>query len=139
MEINVFNQYPNEIVFDFSKIIIEFSNYFKIDKSVSVILVDEESIKDINKEYRGIDRATDVISFEEDEEDYLGDIFICIDKVYEQALSYGHSNEREFAFLLVHGLLHLQGYDHNDPVEEKAMFDKQDEILNELNYRRENL
>ena len=139
MEINVFNQYPNEIVFDFSKIIIEFSNYFKIDKSVSVILVDEESIKDINKEDRGIDRATDVISFEEDEEDYLGDIFICIDKVYEQALSYGHSNEREFAFLLVHGLLHLQGYDHNDPVEEKAMFDKQDEILNELNYRRENL
>lgn len=139
MEINVFNQYPNEIVFDFLRIIIEFSNYFKIDKSVSVILVDEESIKDINKEYRGIDRATDVISFEEDEEDYLGDIFICIDKVYEQALSYGHSNEREFAFLLVHGLLHLQGYDHNDPDEEKAMFDKQDEILNELNYRRENL
>lgn len=139
MEINVFNQYPNEIIFDFSKIIIEFSNYFKIDKSVSVILVDEESIKDINKEYRGIDRATDVISFEEDEEDYLGDIFICIDKVYEQALSYGHSNEREFAFLLVHGLLHLQGYDHNDPDEEKAMFDKQDEILNELNYRRESL
>ena len=139
MEINIFNQYPENISFDFDKIITDVSNYFQINKSVSLILVDEESIQNINKEYRGLDRATDVISFEEDEEDYLGDIFICIDKVYEQALSYQHSNEREFAFLLIHGLLHLQGYDHNNPEEEKAMFNKQDEILNELNYRREKI
>ena len=93
----------------------------------------------MNKEYRGLDRPTDVISFEEtDEEDenYLGDIFICIDKVYEQAKSYEHSNEREFAFLLLHGILHLSGYDHIEKEDEIIMFNKQDELLEKLGFRR---
>ena len=87
----------------------------------NVIIINNEEIHKINKEYRGIDRPTDVISFAlEDykdikyENDYrvLGDIYISIDKVKEQAKEYGHSEKRELAFLAVHGLLHLLGYDH---------------------------
>ena len=109
---------------------------FKTLKDVSLILVDLDEIHNINLQYRHLDRPTDVISFEEDEEDYLGEIFICIDKVYSQALEYSHSNEREFAFLLCHGLLHLHGYDHMNEKDEKEMFDLQDEILNETEYKR---
>ena len=104
----------------------------------SVIIVDNKRIHEINKEYRGIDRPTDVISFAlEDSEDVnienyriLGDIYISIDKVKEQAKTYGHSEKRELAFLTVHGFLHLLGYDHMKPEEEKVMFGKQEEILN---------
>ena len=99
--------------------------------------MDNEYIHKINKEYRGVDRPTDVISFAlEDEPDIkldhriLGDIYISIDKVKEQAKEYGHSEKRELAFLAVHGLLHLLGYDHMKKEEEKIMFDKQEMILN---------
>ena len=86
----------------------------------NVIIVDNEYIHKLNKEYRGIDRPTDVISFAlEDSEDIkyedfrlLGDIYISIDKAKEQAEEYGHSFKREICFLAVHGLLHLLGYDH---------------------------
>ena len=90
----------------------------------------------MNLDFRNIDRPTDVLSFEEQEDDYLGEIFICDEKVYEQAQSYGHSNEREFAFLLTHGLLHLLGYDHIEKEDEVIMFKKQDELLNKTTYRR---
>ena len=104
----------------------------------SVIIVDNKRIHEINKEYRGIDRPTDVISFAlEDSEDVeienyriLGDIYISIDKVREQAKTYGHSFTRELCFLTVHGFLHLLGYDHMRPEEEKIMFARQEEILN---------
>ncbi len=104
----------------------------------SVIIVDNKRIHEINKEYRGIDRPTDVISFalednEEIEFDHyrvLGDIYISIDKVREQASEYGHSEKRELAFLTVHGFLHLLGYDHMKKEEEEIMFAKQEEILN---------
>ena len=104
----------------------------------SIIIVDNKKIHEINKEYRGIDRPTDVISFalEDSEgvelENYriLGDIYISIDKVKEQAREYGHSITRELCFLAVHGFLHLLGYDHMKPDEEKIMFGKQEEILN---------
>ena len=104
----------------------------------SIIIVDNKRIHEINKEYRGIDRPTDVISFalEDSEgvelENYriLGDIYISIDKVKEQAKEYGHSEKRELAFLTVHGFLHLLGYDHMEKEEEKIMFGKQEEILN---------
>ena len=104
----------------------------------SIIIVDNKKIHEINKEYRGIDRPTDVISFalEDSEgvelENYriLGDIYISIDKVKEQAREYGHSETRELCFLAVHGFLHLLGYDHMKPDEEKIMFGKQEEILN---------
>lgn len=135
MKINLYNQY-GEINFDYRSAIKAISQYFKIRKSVSLILVNKEEIQKLNMQYRGLDRKTDVLSFESGEKIYLGEIFICIDKVKSQAEEYGHSLEREFAFLLVHGLLHLQGYDHQNPEDEEKMKKKQEEILNSLNYRR---
>lgn len=110
----------------------------------SVIIVDNKRIHEINKEYRGIDRPTDVISFAlEDNEEIkfdnyrvLGDIYISIDKVREQAKEYGHSEKRELAFLTVHGFLHLLGYDHIKPEEEKIMFARQEEILDGFGIKR---
>mgnify|MGYP002625905791 CR=1 FL=1 len=151
MNITIFDNYSSsnkKINFDYEKIVNDFLNYqeFKEEKTeISLIFVDNEEIKKINNEYRHKDYATDVISFEnnedeydinEDDNKYLGDIFISIDKVNEQALLYGHSVDREFAFLLCHGILHLHGYDHMEEDEEKIMFDKQDKILNDLNYKR---
>ena len=104
----------------------------------SIIFVTPEEIQKLNSEYRKIDRVTDVISFAlEDDEDkildlrILGDIYICIDKMLEQAKEYCHSNKRELSFLTVHGLLHLLGYDHQTVEEEKEMFGLQDKILEE--------
>ena len=110
----------------------------------SIIFVNLEEIHKLNKEYRGIDRPTDVISFAlEDSDDFevdglrvLGDIYICIDRMKEQAKEYGHSQMRELYFLTCHGLLHLLGYDHMEEKEEKIMFDKQDKILEELEIMR---
>lgn len=110
----------------------------------SIIFVSLEEIHKLNKEYRGIDRPTDVISFAlEDSDDFevaglrvLGDIYICIDRMQEQAKEYGHSQMRELSFLTCHGLLHLLGYDHMQPEEEKIMFGKQDRILEELEITR---
>lgn len=143
MKINLFNEKNLLTNIDYNKIINDietlFNNEFNNDKEVSVIFVTTDEIHEMNKQYRNIDRPTDVLSFEEkDEEDYLGEIFICDDKVYEQALSYNHSNEREFAFLLTHGLLHLLGYDHMNKDDEVVMFNKQDELLNKTIYRRNN-
>ncbi|MBQ4529560.1 MAG: rRNA maturation RNase YbeY [Lachnospiraceae bacterium] len=126
---------------------------------VNIILTDNPGIHEINKESRKIDRPTDVLSFpmveyetpsdfetieEEQPECFhpetgelmLGDIIISLDKVKEQAESYGHSLEREYAFLLAHSMLHLMGYDHMEKEEEKVMFQKQEEILESLNITR---
>ena len=110
----------------------------------SVIFVDDEEIHRINKEYRHVDRVTDVISFafEDNEEKIynniriLGDIYICIPQMKRQATSYGHSEKRELSFLCVHGLLHLLGYDHMNESNEKIMFGLQELILNEKNIKR---
>ena len=109
---------------------------------ISVTIVDNAYIHEINKTYRHIDRPTDVISFaflddnpKRDELFHsgqmvvLGEIYISYDKAQEQALSYGHSLERELKFLFVHGLLHLLGYDHMKKEDEEIMFRLQDEIL----------
>lgn len=109
---------------------------------VSVSLVDDEFIHQLNRDYRKIDRPTDVISFafldNEDDRDAqlhgqgivcLGDIYISVDRAKAQAEEYGHSLNRELSFLFVHGILHLLGYDHMTPEEEKVMFALQDEIL----------
>lgn len=106
----------------------------------NIIIVDNDYIHKLNKEYRGIDRPTDVISFAlEDEIDnvkldfrVLGDIYISLDKTYEQAKLYNHSFLRELSFLTIHGLLHLLGYDHIQKEDEETMFKKQDELLNEF-------
>lgn len=108
---------------------------------LSVIFIDDEEMHTMNKEYRGIDRTTDVLSFAlEDNDTYvpvirqLGDIFVSIPKMQEQAKEYGHSEKRELSFLVCHGLLHLLGYDHTKgKEEEKLQFGLQDEILNDLN------
>lgn len=106
---------------------------------VSYIFVDLNNIHDINKEYRQIDRPTDVISFayidsSENKElpHELGDVFICVEKIIEQANEYGHSVTRECAFLVVHGILHLLGYDHIEKEDEEVMFSLQDKILEKL-------
>lgn len=114
------------------------NKYFKIKGKhyVSFIIVDNDQIQEINKKYRNIDSATDVISFAEiDSDDYkdlpieLGDIFINKDRVISQAEEYGHSQLREFAFLVTHGMLHLLGYDHMKKEDEEIMFSLQDKIL----------
>lgn len=110
----------------------------------NIILVDNDYIHKLNKEYRGIDRVTDVISFAlEDSQDevkldfrVLGDIYISVDKAKDQAKEYGHSFLRELSFLTIHGLLHLLGYDHMTKEEEEIMFKKQDELLNEFGITR---
>ena len=110
----------------------------------TIIFVTKEEIHELNKQYRGVDRVTDVISFAlEDAHDVslsdirvLGDIYICIDRMKEQALEYGHSETRELSFLTVHGLLHLLGYDHQTKEDEEVMFNLQRKILSDLNINR---
>ena len=129
------------------------------ETEVNVLLTGNEEIHEANKEFRGIDRPTDVLSFpmvdyefpsdfscvDENPESYLnpetdelllGDIMISVDKVYEQANEYGHSRKREFAFLIAHSMLHLLGYDHIDEEERKVMEEKQEAILDALGITR---
>lgn len=113
------------------------------DASFNVIIVDNEYIHKLNKEYRGVDRETDVISFALEDDDtfeipirILGDIYLSIDKCIEQSKEYGHSLMREFCFLCVHGMLHLLGYDHMNKEDEEEMFGLQEEILNEMGIQR---
>ena len=111
---------------------------------INFFLTDLTTIHKYNLEYRKIDRPTDVISFANIDASLdrvlpyeLGDILICNEKVVEQAKEYGHSNLREFAFLVTHGTLHLLGYDHIKKDDERVMFALQDEILNKLKITRE--
>ena len=109
---------------------------------ISVSIVNDEMIHQVNKEYRGVDRPTDVISFAFLDNDVnrdkllksnamvdLGEIYISLPRAEEQAQDYAHSLKRELSFLFVHGLLHLLGYDHMQPEDEKVMFKLQEEIL----------
>ncbi len=104
-----------------------------------IIFINNDKIHQINKEYRNIDRPTDVISFAFNDNgnltgpiNMLGEIYVSIDRMKEQAIDYNHSEKRELSFLCIHGLLHLLGYDHTlGEKEEKEMFDLQKEILNE--------
>ena len=111
------------------------------DYEISVTFVRSRAIHVINRDYRGIDRITDVISFAvrdgedtffEEEEKDLGDLFINIDYAAKQAREYGHSQEREMGFLFTHGLLHCLGYDHMTEADEKVMFSLQDTILDPI-------
>lgn len=133
---------------------------FPYEAEVNLTITDNEGMREVNRTYREIDSATDVLSFpmlayeragdfsglEEDYEDnfnpdtgeiMLGDILISADKVREQAKAYGHSEMREYAFLIVHSMLHLFGYDHMTAEEASEMEAKQNEILNEMHIMRE--
>ena len=111
----------------------------------NIIFIDNKEIRDINKEYRNVDRETDVISFAlEDNMDVvyddfrlLGDIYISYEKAIEQAETYNHSVKREVFFLATHGILHLLGYDHMEEDDEKVMFGKQNELLDGYGITRE--
>lgn len=109
---------------------------------VSFLITTNDVIQNINSEYRGKDTPTDVISFAYNETenigpfDILGDIIISAEKVTEQAKEYGHSTEREFYYILCHGMLHLLGYDHIDDEDKKVMREKEEELLKEIGYER---
>ena len=109
---------------------------------VSFLITTNDIIQNINSEYRGKDTHTDVISFAYNETenigpfDILGDIIISAEKVTEQAKEYGHSTEREFYYVLCHGMLHLLGYDHIDDEDKKVMREKEEELLKEIGYER---
>lgn len=146
--INIVNKTKNNDLKKYYRLIDEY--YYKALKvlkkedkyDLSIILVGPISIKRINRDYRNIDKVTDVISFalldtydgyeSPTEEVELGDIFININRVQSQAKEYGHSQKREFVFLFVHGLLHLFGYDHMNEKDEKVMFSLQKKIIGDL-------
>ena len=123
----------------------------KLKLYISITLTVPEVIQEANKKYRNIDKPTDVLSFpmfEKQEieymlkngyevEDVLGDLIISIPKVKEQAVEYGHSFEREFAYMIVHGFYHLMGYDHMEENDKKEMREKEDAVLNKLGITRD--
>lgn len=143
MKINFVNHTNND-VFKYETLILDIFKNVDDNREFNIIFTTNEEIRDINKNYRNIDRVTDVISFallDNDLSNYnaydeLGDIFICIDRAIEQAKEYGHSIEREVGFLSIHGYLHLCGYDHMTKEDEIIMFKLQDEILAKANLGR---
>ena len=158
MSIIIENEYEGEINIPYEKIaheVIEAAIDYvdcPYECEVNLMLTDNETIHAINKEQREIDRPTDVLSFPmaegrmiysgwafdpESGEFLLGDIVISMDKVWEQAENYGHSREREYAFLIAHSMLHLFGYDHMEEEERKDMEKRQEEILTKTKYTRD--
>lgn len=148
MEIEVFNETEENLTKECEELK-EFLAQVAKDEGLdniiyNVIIVNNEKIREINREYRNVDRETDVISFAlEDEKSFnrtdirvLGDIYISIDKTRSQAIEYGHSFKREFYFLVIHGFLHLLGYDHMKKDDEKIMFEKQEEVLSRYGIER---
>lgn len=119
------------------------------DTEISVTFVDNARIRELNAEYRNIDRETDVLSFpmyepqelrtiEESQPLALGDIVISVEKAMEQAQSYGHTIEREIAFLTVHSMFHLLGYDHVDGgLQAVQMREKEEGVLTKLGLQRD--
>ena len=144
--------FPEEMEAVMEKIALDSLKYegFQEECEISISIVDNEEIHQINNQFRGIDRPTDVLSFpqltfEEGEimdrnekgEVVLGDIIISLERAREQAEEYGHSLRREFAFLVAHSMLHLLGYDHMTPEEAAVMEAKQEEVLQRLGITRD--
>ncbi|MEN3245923.1 rRNA maturation RNase YbeY [Fructilactobacillus sanfranciscensis] len=160
MDLEIYDETNGQVSEDQKKLIKDVLDFaakkigLKANTEMSVTMVKNDRIQEINRDYRKVDRATDVISFAiEDENDdefpvmmsdemkaeipeNIGDIFVSIDKVNEQADFLGHSVDRELGFLIVHGFLHLNGYDHMKPEDEKVMFDLQRKILNEYGLKK---
>ncbi|MDL2292677.1 rRNA maturation RNase YbeY [Acholeplasma sp. OttesenSCG-928-E16] len=136
MKINVHNYTQNKDT-KIKKVLKNCFDPIEEKKEMQIILVTEEEIRRLNDFFRKIDKITDVLSFPDEEDDEsLGDIFICLKRAEEQAISNGHSFEREISFLAVHGYLHLIGYDHQSVEEEKDMIKMQKEILGKANLER---
>lgn len=142
---NTNNKIDTEELNDYIKYVI---GELKIDNAIfNIIFIDNEEIRKINKEYRNVDRETDVISFAlEDNMDVvyddfrlLGDIYISYEKALEQAEIYNHSVKREVFFLATHGILHLLGYDHMEEDDEKVMFELQNKLLDSYGITRESI
>ena len=154
-EIEYLNVEPNEMYSELTEKVLKkcFETENLLDKNiyVSIIYTTPVDIQAYNKEYRNIDKATDVLSFpmfekEEVEKlkqeksivtEVLGDIIVNLSQVEMQADEYGHSFERELAYMLVHGFYHLMGYDHIQPEDKKEMREKEENVLSELNINRE--
>lgn len=158
IEIEFIQEYEPELSEDLldlmRRVLEEAARTEEVEGELTVTFVGNERIHELNRDYRGIDRPTDVLSFAMNEEgedemeifldeemddmpNMLGDIIISIPKAQEQAEEYGHSFEREMGFLAVHGFLHLNGYDHETEAEEREMFGRQEEILNRVRLTRE--
>lgn len=159
MELEIYDHTSEKVSAEHLNLIKDLLNFTgkKLDLAdnteMSVTLVNNPEIKELNAQYRHVDRATDVLSFAAEESGdetpiimdpelaaefpvNLGDLFISVDKVAEQAKFLGHSVERELGFLVVHGFLHLNGYDHEQPEDEKKMFSLQREILDQYGLER---
>ncbi len=135
-----------ETVEDYIKTVIEDEYSNERDVYMSLLLTNNENIQVVNRDYRGKDQPTDVISFAylDNEDDFqlgpyltLGDIIISLDRVKEQASDYNHSFKREFYYVLTHGILHLLGYDHIEDEDKKIMRKKEEEILEKHGYSRD--
>lgn len=151
-----FHDQTNQVTEEYIDLLQQLINYaaeqenVTAEAEISINFVDNNEIQTINRNYRQIDRPTDVISFALEEEMegelkvigdempvILGDIVISVEKAREQADAYAHSFQRELGFLALHGFLHLLGYDHMNQSDEKIMFQKQEELLNGFGLSRE--
>ena len=141
MEIEIFNETNEDLekeLEELKTLLINVSKDEGLDNILfNVIIIDNDRIRVLNREYRNIDHETDVISFAlEDDKTFnleeirvLGDIYISVEKARSQAKEYNHSFKRELSFLAIHGFLHLLGYDHMEKEDEEIMFKKQEEVL----------
>jgi len=136
INVEIFNETDRDLK-EYKKLLREIFKNVDDKGNFSVIFVSDEQIKKLNSTYRKINEVTDVLSFPSDEEDYLGDVFIAVDKAESQAVMYNHSLNREIGFLAVHGYLHLKGYIHETVEEEKKMNELTEEILTRVNLRRD--
>ena len=142
----------DELIKKVSELVLD-TESVKVACKVDITLVDDSAIQELNRTYRGIDSPTDVLSFpiiegcegqinpevgdyDEDGHALLGDIIISLETAIKQAEEYGHSFERELAFLVTHGMLHLLGFDHEEEEEEKKMLAEQEKVLTKAGYKR---
>ena len=144
-EIDAYENVNEDKLEEYIRVVLEEEYESEKDVYLSILLTDNETIRNVNREYRNKDSETDVISFayleveEEFESPYvtLGDIVISLEKVEDQAKDYGHSFDRELYYVLTHGILHLLGYDHIEDADKVEMRKKEEEILERHGYTRE--
>lgn len=137
MTVEIYNLIENKDTSLEEKYLIDLFNTIEENKKFQIIFVTNSQIHQMNKDYRGKDRPTDVLSFIDDtDEETYGDVFISLEKVLEQAKEFQHSYQRELCFLATHGYLHLKGYDHIEKEEEIEMMALTEEILKKANLER---